>query len=177
MLRPQELARAPRKGPPPPPEVRGHSAQSCSTSRPSPSQSREASLWNAAPLRVAAPSELATIVPGLPAASHLGQFMGSRTISRVQFPALVPIGPKVLYNLLIAPRKGAGPPGTAEALVARHLAPRWGQAGTPRSRHLEPQPSRATGHTGSFLLHRVFFRLLRCEKGVIKTPFQNCCEH
>lgn len=65
-----------------------------------PELSGEPSLWNATPLRVAAPSELAAIVPGLPAASHLGQFMGSRTISRVQFPALVPIGPKVLYNLL-----------------------------------------------------------------------------
>lgn len=78
------------------PGGRGHSPVECHTSE----ESQPPVNWP-------------PLFPGLPVASHLGQFMGSRTTSRVQFPALVPVGPKVLYNLLIAPRKGAGPPGTA----------------------------------------------------------------
>lgn len=82
LLRPEEPAQAPG-GPAP-----GSGSPGLSIWRhPSPAQPlppsgplgspRPSALWNAAPLRVAAPSEPAAIVPWPPpAASHLGQFMG-----------------------------------------------------------------------------------------------------
>lgn len=87
-------------------------------------------------------------------------------------PGPGPIGPKVLYSLLIAPRTGAGPRGTARRPSSPAIwHPGRGQAGMARPCPLEPQPSQRSslglreapkGLPASCV---VFSRLFRCEKG------------
>lgn len=76
------------------------------------------------------------------------------------------LAPKVLYNLVIAPRKRAGLQGTAGAPDGPTI---W-HLGRCTQGHLPPGAPAQAAVAMPFLLH------VRCEKRVIKTTFRNCRE-
>lgn len=104
--------------------------------------SPEPSLWNATPLRVAAPSELASIVPGPPSCLSPGAIYGVTNHLEGAIPYPGTNWPQSALQPASSTREGSRPPqGPAEALVARHLAPRWGQEGRPGPATWSPQPA------------------------------------
>ena len=100
-------------------------------------QPRAMALWNATPPESQPPVNWLHCSQ-LPPTS--GQFMGSQTTSRVQFPILVSIGPQSALQPACSTEEGSSPR-TPLASAVPPFGPRLGQPGQPRSRHLEPSPA------------------------------------
>lgn len=103
---------------------------------------RATALWNAAPphlQRVTAPRELAALFPR---ASRLGQFMGPRSTSRVQFSALVPIGPQSALQPACSTEERSSPWTARSPRGPAIWSPGQGSQGRPGPATWIPRPAR-----------------------------------